>query len=213
MGKEIKEHIQKVSDWFKSQIEPLPRRQKILLAIISLFLPLFLYIYFFLLPTYHKIDEIKRDIANLQKEIARYQKLASKRAFLKKKIAQRERFLKKVATILPTQKEIPGLLRSVSSQAKDSGLNVISFFPNSREVVRNYYNEIHFRVELMGEFSALVSFLERALHLPRIITIDSLDLKLREDKVHKKPLLYSVCQFATYRYTGKVLSSSKGRKR
>ena len=207
-------------DFIREKIEPLPRSQKIILALMSLLLPVFLYLYFFVRPTYYKINTLRAEIARLKKEVQKYRRMAQERPLLEKKLASRKLFLRRLVATLPTEKEIPGLLRSVSAEAQNSKLDVISFSPRPQEIPQNYYNRIDFTVEVKGEFPALVSFLDKVLHLPRIIRIQSLEINLRQRRGGKgetapEPILYARCNFSTYRYTGKPLEKKpkKGRRR
>lgn len=196
--------------WFAKQIEPLSFKQRFVLAVLSLFLPLFLYTYWFLIPAYHKIETLSKDISRLKKEILEYQSLAKQKPILEAKLVKRRIFFKKLVYTLPNEKEIPELLSKVSEQAKQSGLEVISFTPRS-EIVQNYYNIIPFNIELTGDFGELVLFLEKVEHLPRIITLNSMDVQMRENR-SQKFYLSTKCVFYTYRYTGKAVSQRTKKK-
>ncbi|QJA05569.1 type 4a pilus biogenesis protein PilO [Thermosulfurimonas marina] len=213
----FKKIFQKIEYRIREKIEPLPKNQKIVLAILSLVVPILLYFYFFVRPTYYKINSLKTEIVKLEKEVEKYRKMAQERPLLEKKLAARELFLKRLVATLPTEKEIPGLLQSVSAEAQNSKLNVISFSPHPQETPQNYYNKIDFTVEVEGEFPALVSFLDKVLHLSRIIHIEALDINLRQKKGEKEgtfqPVLYARCDFATYRYTGKSLNTESEKRR
>ncbi len=196
--------LNKIKIWFVSQIEPLSFRQRVILAILSLFLPLFLYTYWYLRPSYYKIEKLSKDILQLKKEIAKYQKLVKQKPVLEAKLARRKIFFKKLVYTLPNEKEIPELLSKVSEKAKQSGLEVVSFTPR-QEIVQNYYNIIPFNIELIGTFGQLVLFLEKVEHLPRIITLNSMNVQMKENP-NGKFSLSAKCVFHTFRYTGKAIS-------
>ncbi len=214
----FKKKLLGIKEWFQRQLEPLTFRQKCILAILSLVLPLGAYIYLYVLPAYQEIGSLQREIVKLRKEIAKYKEIAAQKEFLEKKIAARKIFLKKLIFTLPTEKEIPELLSNVSEQAKRSGLTVISFKPQG-ELRRNYYNIIPFEIRVKGDFQQLVLFLDKVAHLPRIITLNDLNIQMKQDKEGRLSLEAN-CRFHTYRYTGKKMAAEgkkarkgKGRRR
>jgi len=203
----MRQYFTKLKSWLNKQIEPLDFRQRVILAIISISLPLFLYVYWFLFPSIEQIKLISEENEKLRQEIVSYRKLARQKPLLEAKLARRKVFFKKLVYILPNEKEIPELLSRVSEQAKNSGLDVVSFAPRS-EIVQNYYNIIPFSLELRGSFSEFILFWEKVEHLPRIITLNSMSLQMREGKAEKF-YLSAKCVFHTYRYTGKPITKRK----
>ncbi|WP_161939461.1 type 4a pilus biogenesis protein PilO [Thermosulfurimonas dismutans] len=206
----LKEKVLVLKMWFGKQLESLSFQQKCLLAILSLLLPSFLYGYWYFVPKYKNIKGLRREIIQLKEEISKYKKLALQKTLLEKKLQRRKIFLKKIIVTLPSEKEIPELLSNVSEQAKRSGLEVISFTPR-REIPQDYYNIIPFDIEVKGDFQQLVLFLDKVERLLRIITLNNIYVNIGEVKNNIN--LYSKCTFYTYRYTGKVVTSSSGRKK
>jgi len=205
----MRDYFYKLKSWFVKQIEPLDFRQRFILAIISIILPVFVYVYWFVIPSVKKIENLTKENDKLRKEIAKYQKISKQKPLLEAKLAKRKIFFKKLVYTLPNEKEIPELLSRVSEQAKHSGLEVVSFTPQP-EIAHDYYNTIPFGIELKGTFEELVLFWEKVEHLPRIITLNSMDLQMREGEAEKF-YLSARCVFHTYRYTGKVINKRKKR--
>ena len=196
----------KIKTWLAYQLENLSFRQKVFVAIMSLALPLIAYGYWYLYPQYLKIESLKKELIQLKKEISKYKKMTAQKVLLEKKLKEREKFLKRLVVTLPSEKEIPELLSSVSDKAEKSGLEVISFTPKG-EVAKNYYKIIPFVMEVRGSFEELVFFLDQVSILPRIIAFNTLDISLKESK--GTTYLSSKCIFHTYRYTGKTSSGKK----
>lgn len=207
----MKKYAQKVRTWLAQQIEPLGFRQRVFLAVVSLLLPAFLYLYFYFLPSYRHLQSMDRRIVQLQKEIQKYRVLASQKSYLEAKIRQRKIFFKRLVYILPNEREIPDLLSRVSERAKQSGLQVLSFTPRS-EIRQNYYNVIPVTLELSGDFPELVYFWEDVEHLPRIITLASMNIQLKSGR-NQQYYLFVHSTFNTYRYTGTPLQKTKKRAR
>jgi len=206
----LKENLLKLKTWIEQQLKSIGKKEKVFLCIISLFLPVFLYSYWYFWPKYRKIEELSIEIVNLKEEINKYKKLSQKKILLEKKLKERKIFLKKIIAILPNERELPELLSNVSEKAIRSGLEVISFTPR-KEIVRNYYNIIPFDIEVKGGFQELILFLDKIESLTRIITLNNLFIKI--SKAKDGVSLYSKCTFYTYRYTGKNLNSSNEKKK
>ncbi|WP_297057007.1 type 4a pilus biogenesis protein PilO [Thermosulfurimonas sp.] len=207
----MKKYAQKIRTWLAQQIEPLGFRQRVFLAVVSLLLPTFLYLYFYFLPSYRRLQSMDRQIAQLQKEIQKYRVLASQKSYLEAKIRQRKIFFKRLVYILPNEREIPDLLSRVSERAKQSGLQVLSFTPKP-EIRQNYYNVIPVTLELSGDFPELVYFWEDVEHLPRIITLASMNIQLKSGR-NQQYNLFVHSTFNTYRYTGTPLKKTQKRAR
>ena len=56
----------------------------------------------------------------------------------------------KSSELLPERKEVPKLLRDISGYAKESGLNVTLFKPEDRVVMKDFYAEISFSINIEG---------------------------------------------------------------
>jgi type IV pilus assembly protein PilO len=77
---------------------------------------------------------------------------------------------------LPSRREMPDLLSSVSDKAKESGLEVELFRPGP-EVVRNFYAEVPLTFSLRGTFHQVGNFFDAVGRLSRIVTVSDISLK------------------------------------
>lgn len=76
---------------------------------------------------------------------------------------------------LPQSREIPNLLESVSTLAKDSGLDVRRFAPKP-DVLKEYYAEVPVDVEMRGTFHKVATFFDEISKLSRIVNVQ--DIKI-----------------------------------
>ena len=119
---------------------------------------------------------------------------------LEKELAQSEEELTKLLTLLPDQKEIPGLLENVSRLGAKVGLENILFQPQP-EVIQEFYAIIPIRLDLLGTFNDLGVFLDNISKLNRILKVESLTLTRQKDK--QASLLQVGCTVVTYRFLEK----------
>ena len=199
----------KIKAGILKQIEILSFREKVLLAIVSIVLPSFLYGYLYVRPKIQEIKKLRLEIFSLRKEINRYRSLALKKEFLEKQLKEKEVFLKRLIVMLPSEKEIPDLLSSVAEKAKKSGLKVISFTPKT-EKSKDYYKIIPFNIEVKGNFKQLILFLNEIINLPRLISLKDLEINMKQNK--NWVFLIAKCAFNTYRYTGEILPKEENKK-
>jgi len=80
------------------------------------------------------------------------------------------------AELLPTDKELPTLLRKVTLAAEETGCRFVSFRPG---VARSeqYYSEMPMQISITGDYHAVGSFLAELANMRRIITVSGVHLK------------------------------------
>ncbi|WP_038055326.1 type 4a pilus biogenesis protein PilO [Thermodesulfobacterium hydrogeniphilum] len=190
--------LEKIKTWEKTATT----REKILTLVIVIILPLFLFLKFYYFPTKEKIAILKKDIINLNFKIKRYQNLVKKREILNKQLIQRKKFLEFVKNILPTEKEIPDLLKSLAYTAKRNNLEIISFKPVA-EKFKDYYKEIPISIEFAGDFKDIINFFNDIENMARLIVLDRIEFKENNNELR----VFAV--FKTFQYTGKIISKKR----
>ena len=153
---------------------------------------------------------LKTEIADQEKKLTALKAAATRVAALEKELAQSEEELSVLLTLLPDQKEIPGLLESVSRLGSKVGLENILFQPQP-EVPHEFYAVIPIRLDLLGTFNDLGVFLDNISKLNRILKVESLTLVRQKDK--QAPLLQVACTIVTYRFLEKPPEVKGGAKK
>ncbi len=184
-----------------------PQRDKILILILICGLPLFIYFKFIFSLQQHKVIQLENDLKSLQIKLSKYKELAKREQYLEKIIKNRKKFLQRVKVILPSEKEIPELLKMIVEKAKSSGLEIISFTPQ-KEKTKNYYQIIPFTIKIKGDFEDLLDFLNEVECGERLVTLKSINIGIRENNK-----LETMVTFYTFKYTGKKLFQKKKRRR
>jgi len=193
MLKKITEIKEKLINWEENST----KREKVLVLVLSILLPSFLFYKFVYMPYNEKIYNLKNEIKNLELEISKLESVVKKEKMIDLQHQKRKEFLEEIKNILPTEKEIPELLKSISENAKKNKLEIIKFSP-VKEEKRDYYDLITFNMELRGYFYDLIKFINDIAKMPRLVNIDEVELvpQQKDEKIILK------ANFNTYKYTG-----------
>ena len=112
---------------------------------------------------------------------------------------------------LPDQKEIPSLLKTISSLGKESGLQFELFQPRS-EIVRDFYAEIPVQIKVRGSYHEVADFFYKVGMLDRIVNIS--DVVMGGAKESKgKMVMTTTCLATTFRFIDKPVTPEKDSKK
>ncbi|HSE89093.1 MAG TPA: type 4a pilus biogenesis protein PilO [Candidatus Binatia bacterium] len=159
-----------------TQILTLPRQQKIgVLAglIILLLIVGYFYIY---LPGDDKVTKLAEEITGVRGDRDKKKALSANLPKLQKELQEWDAKLKAAVAQLPDRKEIPDLLSSLSTKAREAGLEILLFRPRA-ENFQEFYAEIPVDIVVRGGFFNAVTFFDEVGKLNRLVNIDNIDLK------------------------------------
>ena len=101
---------------------------------------------------------------------------------------------------LPNKKDIDKLLKDVSNDAIDSGLEVLLFKPE-KEVKKNFYAEIPVELKLSGTYHDFGLFYDKVANFPRIVNISDIAIEAEKRKTKSvENVLYASCTAKTYKF-------------
>lgn len=176
----------------------LPRQQKIgVLA--GLIIALLALDYFFLYaPQSLKSAQLAQNIESGQQERDKKRKLAANLPKLEQQQKELDGMLKLAVAQLPERKEIPDLLSSVSSKAREAGLEILIFRPRG-ENLQEFYAEIPVDIVARGGFHELVTFFDEVGRLNRLVNMQNIEM--RNPKVQGERVSLDASTMATtYRF-------------
>jgi len=156
---------------------------------------------FYFLKYQEQLDNIQRlriTLTEQEQRLASLKAAAARVDLLEKELAKAEEELSVLMTLLPDQKEIPGLLENVSRLGSRVGLENILFQPKP-EVPQELYATIPINLDLVGTFNDVGVFLDNISKLNRILKVEAISLVRLRDK----PLLQVTCTVVTYRFLDK----------
>ena len=161
---------------FLDRILSRPRTQKIGIlagAIVLLLAAGFFYVY---QPSADQITRLTEDADKVRQERDKKQKIAANFAKLKRDLDEWDAKLKMVVAQLPDSREIPDLLSTISTKARESGLEIILFRPRP-ENLKDFYAEIPVDIVVRGGFISAVTFFDEVGKFNRLVNIDNIDFK------------------------------------
>jgi type IV pilus assembly protein PilO len=159
-----------------TQILRLPRQQKIgILAGLVVFLLVIGYFYVYL-PGDDQVTKLAEEITGVRADRDKKKALSVNLPKLQKELQEWDAKLKAAVAQLPDRKEIPDLLSSLSTKARDAGLEILLFRPRA-ENFQEFYAEIPVDIVVRGGFFNAVTFFDEVGKLNRLVNIDNIDLK------------------------------------
>jgi type IV pilus assembly protein PilO len=159
-----------------TQILRLPRQQKIgILAGLIIFLLVIGYFYLYL-PGDDKLTKLAEEISAVRGDRDKKKALSANLPKLQKEVKEWDAKLKAAVAQLPNRKEIPDLLSSLSTKAREAGLEILLFRPRA-ENFQEFYAEIPVDIVVRGGFFNAVTFFDEVGKLSRLVNIDNIDLK------------------------------------
>jgi type IV pilus assembly protein PilO len=181
-----------------TQILRLPRQQKVgILAGLILLLLVVSYFYVYL-PGGEKVTRLTEETGSVRGDRDRKRVLSANLPKLQKELRDWDAKLKIAVAQLPDRKEIPDLLSSLSTKARESGLEIVLFRPRA-ENFQEFYAEIPVDIVVRGGFFNAATFFDEVGKLNRLVSIDNIDLK--NPKVGSDQVVLEISTLATtYRF-------------
>lgn len=122
-----------------------------------------------------KIKELKADFEKKSNDLNRAkQSVADLPRFQAEFAALHERY-EMAAELLPTEKEMPGILRRITLAGQQCGVEFESFRPDA-EVVKDHYVEIPIQLDVHGGYHEVGQFLAELSNMQRIMKISNLQV-------------------------------------
>ncbi len=191
---------------FFEKVEGIPMNRRILIFVGTLLVLVGLFIWIVYIPKTAEISRITEEIAGFEQRInvasARKKNLARHEAEQAQLDAQFNQLLK----LLPDQREIPGLLRSITHLEKDSNIEFL-LFKLKEERTKDFFVEIPVSMEISGKYHDIALFFDKVGQMDRIVNIS--DVSMRPISTYSTNLI-TKCEAVTFRF--KVKSDEKAEK-
>ena len=122
---------------------------------------------------------------------------------------------------LPSDTEIPGLILDISEKGLSNGLEIELFQPED-EISKEFFAEKPIKIEAKGTYAELAGFVSDLSALPRIVTINDIQLRHAKVKVDAKKKKRSInneqadsrlslkATIKTYRYLSEEEADEEG---
>jgi type IV pilus assembly protein PilO len=172
-------------------------------------------IFYFLLysPAQSELKTTTSQVKKLGQEVEKKRIIARDKPKYEKEVIELQAKLKLSIAQLPSDKEIPALLTSITEKGKSSGLE-FTYFKQEKNVRKNYYSEIPATVKVAGDYHSVAKFFYRISKMDRIVQFSNLKMTGTKRKDAKGTLQASF-RATTYKYepTKPPTSGKKGKKK
>ncbi|RLA94969.1 MAG: pilus assembly protein PilO [Deltaproteobacteria bacterium] len=187
-----------------------PKKLGILGGIIILIIVLFAL--FLIKPEYEKLTRKEKEYNKLKLDLDAKKKVARDHKKFQAKLESLKRELEIMKAKLPDKKEIPSLLKTISSLGKESGLTFKLFRPKP-EIAKDFYSEIPVEIQVEGGYHDVATFFYKVGMLDRIVNISNVSMGKPREKKGKMELTTS-CLATTFRFVEKPTTAEeeKGKK-
>src|SRR5512139_878061 len=154
----------------------LPPRQRVMFLVGGMAVLFFLYAYFLFWPRSAEIAEKEQQVEQLSTERARKTALVANLAKTREEVARLDGDLKRAIAELPDTKEIPDLLSTISSLAREAGLEIIQF-KQRPEQYEEFYAAVPVDILVRGTYHQVASFFDQVGRMARIVNVTDVSIK------------------------------------
>jgi type IV pilus assembly protein PilO len=193
----------------------LPRLKKVLILVVLLCVIAGLYLYAFFLPGQDELKVTKAELSRLVKELNESKAITRDLQKFKDQVKKLNEELKTALTQLPNEKEIPEILKNISSLGKESHLEFTLFKPKPEEP-HQFYAKVPIELVALGNYHNIGMFFDKVSKLPRIINVVDFNMTRAKDikgRTESEVLVKASCMINTYRFIEKKSEEKKSEKK
>ena len=156
------------------------------------------YGYTLYMPASKELESFRSQELELQRKLNEVRSVTQNLGAFEEELGRLDRELSIALRQLPNSKELPVLLTDISTLGKNAGLEFKSFKPKP-EIPREFYAEVPIEIQFHGHFHEIATFFDQISHLPRIVSVS--DLKMKVDKENtSETLLFVEGNATTFRF-------------
>lgn len=132
--------------------------------------------WYFVTPLLDDLAAAQQEEVGLKEEFERKQRKVAALDALKEQLAEMERSFGTMLRVLPSKAEIANLLIDISQTRLANSLEEELFQPQG-ESPKEFYAEVPNRITVVGTYHEMGGFVSGVAALPRIVTIEDVDIK------------------------------------
>lgn len=149
-------------------------------------------------PSMDELDSLASEHNDLTAQLAQIEDRAKNLAALEGELEVLKADLKQALKELPNDREIPGLLKGISTLGRNVGLEVPRFQPMP-ERKREYVAEVPVQLEVDGSYHEVAMFFDRLAKMNRIVYVQDISMGTPVDR-GGKVVLKVTGQAVTFRF-------------
>ncbi len=131
--------------------------------------------YYVYAPNIEKIHQLEQKVNAKQDTLRTIQALKPQLTMLREELRLAEHKLDSLKSIFPDQKEIPRLIREITSVARATGITTTKFNPMP-DIEKEYYVENHYNIAVSGGYHQLAEFFAFLANFTLIINLSSMHI-------------------------------------
>jgi type IV pilus assembly protein PilO len=136
---------------------------------------------FYAVPTRAAIDARRLELAQIRAEVDKGLATARRLPQFREDVSKLQANLERLRAVLPEEKDVADLLRRIEGMATQSNLTIRGFTPRP-VATKQMHAEWPIGLQLEGSYHDLGGFLERVSKFPRIINVNGIKVKARDEK-------------------------------
>jgi len=174
-----------------------------------------LYFYAFFNPRQEELKVLKDDLNKQIKELNQSKAITRDLKKFKEQAEALNVELAKALTQLPNEKEIPEILKNITSLGKESNLEFTLFRPKPEEP-QQFYAKVPIELIVLGSYHNTGIFFDKISKLPRIINVVDFNMSRTKDikgKFENEVLVKTSCVVNTYRFIERKSEEKKVEKK
>jgi type IV pilus assembly protein PilO len=174
-----------------------------------------LYFHSFFSPRQEELKILRGDLNKLVKELNESKAITRDHQKFKEQVLKLNEELRNALTQLPNEKEIPEILRNITSLGKESNLEFTLFRPKTEEP-QQFYAKVPIELTVLGSYHNTGIFFDKVSRLPRIINVVDFNMARAKDikgKGENEILVKTSCLVNTYRFIEKKSEEKKSGKK
>ena len=174
-----------------------------------------IYFYTFFLPQRDELRLKKDELSKFIKELNESRAIVRDLEKFKGQVKKLNEELDSALTQLPNEKEIPEILKTISSLGKDSNLEFTLFRPKPEEP-QQFYAKVPIELIALGSYHNMGIFFDKVSKLSRIINVVDFNMSRAKDvrgRGETDILVKTSCLMNTYRFIENKITEKKSEER
>ena len=176
----------------------LPGSTKMIVLVVLVVAVGFGYYMMFHIPQQETLESLQGQISGLRAERDKNAKIAEHLDEYKAEVARLQEDLERAKALLPNDREIDDLLKSVANLGKKVGLQFLLFRPLP-DVQRDFYAEVPVEISISGGYHEVALFFAKVGQLKRIVNIQNVTMSSPVEKNGKMQVTVTG-QAVTFRF-------------
>jgi len=200
----------KLTAFIDDKFAPMKPGVKTAIVVLIILIPVAVFYFAFFQANSEKIAGLEAKEVSMQKVLEEVKAKAANLAKFEKELEEAKLIFETAAVLLPNEKEIPQLLKDISSLGRTAGLDFLTFKPLA-DIPKDFYAEIPVTINVRGPYHNMGFFFDQVSKLERIVTVSNVKMGSPKKEAGEM-LLKSDCRLVTYRFTNKELPKPEKKK-